>query len=121
MIWTNLPLSRCDIKHLKKTMLGHSHSTKAHLLKVYALEWLRVADSVECNISRDNKARFAANTKLRLIMNDSIPVKEIPYKCCDNCEHIGGNNVCSKYSSQVPDEYLQQPTMCEEFIYGIPF
>ena len=121
MIWKNLPLVRDDIKHLQSTLLGHSHATKAHLLKFYAVEWLRVADAIECDISRDNKARFAANTKLRQVMSESIPIKEIPFKCCDNCEHIGFNNECSLYEVKVPDDYLQTETQCEAFKYGIPF
>jgi hypothetical protein len=121
MIWTNLPLNRDDIKYLKKMLLGHSHSTKAHLLKAYAMEWINTFNSSDCEISGENKARFAANKKLRLIMSESIPVKEIPYKCCDNCEHIGANNVCAKYQSEVPTEYLQNENNCEDFIYGIPF
>lgn len=121
MIINSLPLSREDKAYLKRLLLGHHNATKSFMLRLYGETWETVYNATDCEISRENKARFAANTRIRKAMTEGIEIKQIPDKCCDNCEHIGANNVCAKYQQQVPDEYLQTETQCEDFIYGIPF
>ena len=121
MIINNLPLNRDDKAYLKRLLSGHHSATKSYLLRLYGSVWVNTYSSTECEISRENKARFAANTRIREAMTENIEMKQIPEKCCDNCAYIGAENVCSKYNQQVPDEYLQTETDCEEFIYGIPF
>ena len=111
---------REDLAFIKKITEGHHHETKLTIIKAYQLTWIN--NQTECPVQGENKGRFAANKKVReMIQQKQIPVEQIPHKCCDNCEHIGLNNTCGKFSQKVPDDFLKVENECNEFTYGIPF
>lgn len=65
---------------------------------------------------------LAELTATREALRSSLARYEQINPCCNTCIHLIGENRCSKYDSQPPQDWIDGPVDCQHWHYdGIPF
>ena len=125
MILIDMPLIRDDIDFIRRQLKHLPRWNVHYLVRKYEVDYMEGYNNEPVQHKKENAGLRRANNNLReaviMIKQNHNLQNHDNYRCCDNCAHIGKDNVCSKYNQQVPDEYLIKITECEHWIDGIPF